>query len=151
MKYNLRERCQINYNEAAEVAEQADAVGERARMRFCRQYRDQLNSELVICLKSSLKSALRCGKVRLNPKHEQFLRDEFNWNGRFKVAKNFLNSFDLVHSNFSTPLNAVEIDKETFKLRIFKRTIKYMDQDLNHHSIKSTYLSFKFTRINMVY
>jgi hypothetical protein len=46
MKYNLRERCQINYNEAAEVAEQADAVGERARMRFCRQYRDQLNSEL---------------------------------------------------------------------------------------------------------
>ena len=149
MKYNLRSRLRINYNDAAEFNYQ------NQNNRFKRLYRDQLNSEIVVGLNHNLKSASRYGKIRIDSKFEKYLRESFEINGRFKNANlqsiRFFNSFNLVHENFKSPLNAVQIDEDTFVVRLFKKTIKYMDQDLNEHSIKSTYLSFKFIRINVVY
>ena len=112
----------------------------------------QLNFEFICKLRSFRnQSIVAIGKIQIKESLFLYLKNEYNFNGRYKNADIFAQIHNLESKRFFNELNMTEMKKLHLRLQKGRKVSYSNESNMQSKEIQSNpYICFKFLRVNKV-
>ena len=113
------------------------------------KFTNKINEQILKKLYYSPTSSPICVcKIEINDNIYNYLKKEYELNGRYKTNKMFHESFSLKRTRYFNERNYCDFDINMFQVKVFKkRPFKYFEEDMIPKQIKQPNIfSFQFIR-----